>query len=81
MHGSPMKLAKVRLSTGAQKIVRVEGDQLRPLDLTSGQYQTLTDILEADDPEEVAGFLTDDSADLIAADSITFLAPLDQQEV
>jgi len=76
-----MKLAKIRLSSGAQQIVRVEGDQLRPLDLTSGQYQTLTDILESDDPEEVAGFLTDDSAKPIAADSVTFLAPLDQQEI
>lgn len=76
-----MKLAKVRLSTGAQQIVRVEDDLLRPLNLTGGQYKTLFDILEEDDPEEVAGFLTDDAARPIAADKVSFLAPLDQQEV
>lgn len=76
-----MKLAKVRLSSGAQQIVSVHGDQLRPLNLTGGQYKSLTDILEEDDPEEVAGFLTDDSARPIQADSVKFLAPLDNQEV
>lgn len=76
-----MKLAKVRLATGAQKIVRVEDNGLHPLNLTGGQYTSLFDLLEEDDPEEVAGFLTDDSAKPIAPDSVSFLAPLDQQEV
>jgi 2-dehydro-3-deoxy-D-arabinonate dehydratase len=81
MHGSPMKLAKVRLPSGVQQIVSVDRDQLHPLNLTGGQYKSLTDILEEDDPEEVAGFLTDDSAKPIPANSVKFLAPLDQQEV
>lgn len=76
-----MKLAKVRLSSGVQQIVSVDGDQLHPLNLTGGQYKSLTDILEEEDPEEVAGFLRDDSAKPIAADSVKFLAPLDDQEV
>lgn len=76
-----MKLAKIRLSSGVQQIVSVHGDQLRPLNLTGGQYKSLTDILEEDDPEEVAGFLTDDSARPVPADSVKFLAPLDNQEV
>ncbi|MCH7725017.1 MAG: fumarylacetoacetate hydrolase family protein [Planctomycetes bacterium] len=77
-----MKLAKFRRQSGERAIGRLEDDGIvRSLNLAGGQYQSLTDILEADDPQEVAEFLTDTKADPIPVDEIQFLAPIDQQEV
>ncbi len=77
-----MKLAKFRRQSGERAIGRLEDDGIvRPLNLAGGQYQSLTDILEADDPQEVAEFLTDTKTDPVPADEIQFLAPIDQQEV
>lgn len=77
-----MKLAKFRRQSGERAIGRLEDDGIvRQLNLAGGQYQSLTDILEADDPQEVAEFLTDTKADPIPVDEIQFLAPIDQQEV
>ena len=53
-----MKLAKYLLPTGQAGVGRVEGDQLLPLDLSGGQYRSLFEILEADNPYEAAEFLT-----------------------
>ena len=77
-----MKLAKFRHQSGERAIGRLEDDGIvRPLNLAGGQYQSLTDILEADDPQEVAEFLTDTKTDPVPVDKIQFLAPIDQQEV
>lgn len=75
-----MKLAKFRLPTGQERIGILEDDELRPLAL-AGQYQSLTDILESDDPGATANFLIDDRAPRLAVSGITLLAPLDDQEV
>jgi 2-dehydro-3-deoxy-D-arabinonate dehydratase len=75
-----MKLAKFRLPTGQERIGILEDDELRPLAL-AGQYQSLTDILESDDPGATANFLVDDRARRLKRDEVALLAPMDQQEV
>src|SRR5262245_25811397 len=75
-----MKLAKCRLPSGEISVGRVEEDQFQPFDFSSGQYSTLTDILEADNPHEAAEFLV--AADkAVPLKSVTLLPPIDNQEV
>ena len=55
-----------------------EQEQIVPLDL-SGDISNLSDILDSNDPAATAESLkTDDS---IAVETVTLLAPIDQQEV
>jgi 2-dehydro-3-deoxy-D-arabinonate dehydratase len=75
-----MKLAKYRLPSGQTGVGRVEGDQLLPFDLSSGQYRSLFEILEADNPNETAEFLTSGD-ERIPLEQLTLLPPIDQQEV
>jgi 2-dehydro-3-deoxy-D-arabinonate dehydratase len=75
-----MKLAKFRLSTGQTGVGRVEGDQVLPFDLSGGQYRSLFEILEADNPYEAAEFLTR-ADDRVSLEDVTLLPPIDQQEV
>jgi len=75
-----MKLAKFRLPTGQERIGILADDELRPLAL-AGQYQSLTDILESDDPGATANFLVDDRAKPLSVASVALLAPIDDQEV
>ncbi|MEX2025825.1 MAG: fumarylacetoacetate hydrolase family protein [Pirellulaceae bacterium] len=74
-----MKLVKYH-HNGRDQVGQLKHDQILPLDFSSGQYKSLTDILEADDPQEVAQFLTAGSSPLPLA-GVTVLAPIDQQEV
>lgn len=75
-----MKLAKYRTSTGADGVGIVDHDQITPLNLAGGQYRSLFEILEADDPYEVVSFLVaGQSPGPLAA--VTLLPPIDQQEV
>jgi 2-dehydro-3-deoxy-D-arabinonate dehydratase len=75
-----MKLAKYLLPAGQTGIGRVDGDQLLPLDLSGGQYRSLSEILEADNPNEAAEFLTATN-DRIPLAAVRLLPPIDQQEV
>jgi 2-dehydro-3-deoxy-D-arabinonate dehydratase len=75
-----MKLAKYQLASGEAAVGRVEGDQLLPLDLSSGQYRSLAEILEADNPYEAVEFLTR-SDDRIPLEQVALLPPIDRQEV
>lgn len=75
-----MKLAKYQLPSGPAGVARVEGDQLLPLDLSGGQYRSLAEILEADNPYEAAEFLTQTNERIPLA-SVNLLPPIDQQEV
>lgn len=75
-----MKLAKYQLPTGEVHIARVEHDVLLPLDLSSGQYRSLAEILESDDPYEAADFLTNED-ERIPLESVRLLPPIDTQEV
>jgi 2-dehydro-3-deoxy-D-arabinonate dehydratase len=75
-----MKLAKYRLAAGQVGVGRVDGDQILPLDLSGGQYRSLFEILEADNPYEAVEFLTN-SDDRLPLEEVTLLPPIDQQEV
>jgi len=75
-----MKLAKYRLPSGQTGVGRVEGDQLLPFDLSSGQYRSLFEVLEADNPYEAVEFLAS-SDEQIPLEQLTLLPPIDQQEV
>jgi len=75
-----MKLAKFRFPDGQIGVGRVEGDRLLPFDLSSGQYRSLFEILEADNPYEAVEFLSRED-DAIALEQVSLLPPIDQQEV
>ncbi|MFO1094964.1 MAG: fumarylacetoacetate hydrolase family protein [Planctomycetaceae bacterium] len=77
-----MKLAKVRLADGATHVAAVENDMLRLLDLSQVENcHSLADVLHAADPSGLAKFLIDPNAGQIRASEVTFLAPIDRQEV
>ncbi len=79
-----MKLAKVRMADGAARIAAISEDDrtLRLLDLSQvDKLRTLADVLHSPDPLGLARFLVDPKAEPIALDTVTLLAPIDQQEV
>jgi len=77
-----MKLAKFRFPDGQVGVGRVDGDRLLPFDLSSGQYRSLFEILEADNPHEAAQFLSPSDEDsAVPLEQVTLLPPIDQQEV
>jgi 2-dehydro-3-deoxy-D-arabinonate dehydratase len=75
-----MRLAKYRLSSGQIAVGQVDDDRLLPLDFSGRQFKSLFDLLEEENPAEVADFLVSRHK-AIAADTVQFLAPIDQQEV
>ena len=75
-----MKLVKYRDPNGRDAVGRLEEDRVLPLDISGRQYNSLFDILEADDPQEVADFLVNAKAAL-ALERVALLPPIDQQEV
>jgi len=77
-----MKLARVRRSDGNVEIVQVDGDAVLPLDLTQvTSCHCLADILHAEDPAGLARFLLKPGTKSVPASEVTFLAPIDLQEV
>ena len=73
-----MKLAKIRQADGSVRLAIVEAS-LRLLDLSkNAQVNSLADILHGSDPGALAESL---AAETIATDGVTFLAPIDEQEV
>ena len=77
-----MKLAQVRKSDGVVEVVHDCGDHVLPMDLT--QVETcgcLTHILHSEDPIGLARFLLRPETPPIPVGNVTFLAPIDQQEV
>ena len=76
-----MKLARFRGSNGKDGIGIVDDHYLRPLVLTGGHYQTLSDILETDDPGATARLLVDPATAAVPLAKTTLLAPVDRQEV
>ena len=75
-----MKLAKYALPNGETSVGRVKDGFLHPLDLSGGQYRTLADILDADNPNEAAALLSHGSNPIPLVDA-PLLPPIDQQEV
>jgi 2-dehydro-3-deoxy-D-arabinonate dehydratase len=76
-----MKLAKFRRANGDETVGVIDGVHVVPLSLTAGQYETLADILDSDNPATTAEFLTDGHAERISLAEVTMLAPIDRQEV
>ena len=76
-----MKLVKYTTHGEQERMGRLVGDEIVPLESTAGQYQSLTDILEADDPLSVIELLADPKAGRVALESVALLPPIDQQEV
>ncbi len=76
-----MKLVKIRLSSGDETIGCLDGELVVPLSLSGGQYRTLTDIFEADDPAATVEFLVDRDARPLSRAEATILPPIDRQEV
>jgi 2-dehydro-3-deoxy-D-arabinonate dehydratase len=76
-----MRVAQVTLA-GIRQIVSVEEDSVRVLDLDQVEnVNRLSDILHAPDPNGLASFLVDQKAEPVSLDDVTFLAPIDNQEV
>lgn len=76
-----MRLAQVTLA-GIPQIVSVEEDSVRVMDLDQVEnVNRLADILHAPDPTGLASFLIDQKAEPVSVDDVTFLAPIDYQEV
>jgi len=77
-----MKLARVRLPDGSIAIAQDKDDHILPLDLTQvDSCDSLADILHSEDPGGLAHFLLKPGTPPVAAEDITRLAPIDQQEV
>jgi 2-dehydro-3-deoxy-D-arabinonate dehydratase len=76
-----MKLAKFRMPSGPISVGRIDGDRLVPMKLGDDQYRSLTDILEADDPQRVAEHLSDSAVNSISLADAVLLPPIDYQEV
>lgn len=77
-----MNLAKVRLADGAVHVASIEEQAVRLLDLSQVENcRTLADVLHAPDPPRLARFLIDPQAGSIQPDEVTFLPPIDRQEV
>ena len=76
-----MQLVKMRLSSGGDGVGVWDEGFIRPLAMTGGQFRSLTDILEADDPVATVRLLVDATATAIPAAQTILLAPIDRQEV
>ena len=72
-----MRIAKVRLDNGEVRVAIVEEAGLKLLPLG----RTLSEILHAPKPAQLAASLANPAATPFTADKVTFLAPIDQQEV
>ena len=81
--GIVMRLAKLRLADGSNRVAVVEDDgQFRLLDLTQVDHaRSLMDVLNSPDPIGLARFLTDSKAPLLDPRLVTVVAPIDRQEV
>src|SRR5262245_56739497 len=73
-----MKLVKYRQHDGDKGVGILENEEIVPLVL---RYQSLSDILEAEDPEAAAWSLHDPFANRVSAATVDLLAPIDHQEV
>ena len=77
-----MQLCKLKLPNGNIRAGLLTDERIRLLrHETTGGPATLSDILHADAPAEVAAALVDDSTPALALKDVQLLPPLDQQEV
>lgn len=77
-----MLLAKLRLADGAIRVGLLEGAAVRLIEFVpDDRCQTLADILHAADPRGLALRLADRTSETVDRSAVTFLAPIDHQEV
>ena len=76
-----MKLAKYRGANGKDSIGLVEGERILPLESSGNQYQTLSDLFEADDRAGALSFMINRSVESLPLSSVQLLPPVDRQEV
>src|SRR5438046_4300874 len=77
-----MRLWKVQLETGQVRVGVSEGAHVRLLDVENLLgLRCLSDILHADQPAAVARGMIDDDIAPVPVGDLTFLAPIDRQEV
>jgi 2-dehydro-3-deoxy-D-arabinonate dehydratase len=77
-----MQLCKVQLPGGDVRVGVLADGRVRFLRLgRPGAPYTLSDVLHADTPADLAASLVDDSTPGVAAADVTLLPPLDHQEV
>lgn len=77
-----MKLARIALADGEQRVALVEAEQVVLLDLAQVENcHGLADILASADPSGMAKFLVDQELASVPRGEVTFLAPIDRQEV
>ncbi|QDT54537.1 Fumarylacetoacetate (FAA) hydrolase family protein [Caulifigura coniformis] len=77
-----MKLAKVKLADGSRRGAMVQGDSVVLLDFNQLEnVRTLADVLHSKDPAGLCKFLVETSSEPLPLDQVTFLAPIDRQEV
>jgi 2-dehydro-3-deoxy-D-arabinonate dehydratase len=77
-----MQLCKVQLADGQVRIGKVEGAYVHFLPVEDGPgARSLSDILHADDPTTVAGNFFANCSQSSPVQAVTFLPPVDQQEI
>src|SRR4051794_32218895 len=74
-----MRLAKFRRATGPAEVGVLDGDTLRPVDLTRSGVASLAELLAATAPASAASWAMTGEAVPLAA--VTLLPPVDRQEV
>lgn len=75
-----MQLAKYTDTSRKEMVGQIDEDRVIPLDLSGRQFNSLTDVLEAENPLEVADFLLSPRK-TVSLDKVHLQAPIDQQEV
>lgn len=77
-----MRVAKVQLADDTKHLAVLEEQNIRVLDLMQVDHcHSLSDLLHSPDPVGLASYLIDQMAPPIPANEVTFLAPIDRQEV
>src|SRR5437660_10716877 len=77
-----MQLCKVQLTDGDIRIGSLVEDHVRFLDVADyAGMQTLSEILHSDDPAALARDLVNDSVQGASLHEVTFLPPVDRQEI
>jgi 2-dehydro-3-deoxy-D-arabinonate dehydratase len=77
-----MRVAKVELADGEVRLAVVEDSGVRLLDLDQVEHcRNLSELVHAPDPIGLAKFLIDRNVAPVPLEEVTFLAPMDRQEV
>jgi len=76
-----MRLVKLRRGGHEPLVGLLEDDHIVPLALSGGQFRSLFDILETDDPAATVEFLVDRRTEPLHVNQVTLLPSIDQQEV